>query len=449
MSSKAKYSKRKTRLKRTKSEADMSLPDAHSDSDVDPDIASSLKRVVRSSQEADHFDEPTQTLDDLETAKAETLAAYEKAKSGGDSFETRRLLGELEKLNDLIASAPKKRRLKRSLSQNDLGDIGGDSDGADEAGPPDDADAASSEVGGDAADADAADADNPWTVDDKGNKVKQKELVYLKDKWAKYKKKITDTEPGGVLESDTYYFPEVDWAAREKKANKEYQGMNVAKMAKKYSQSVDNKNWVLMSEPHGQASGFALARRVIAESKTPGVLMLEAPTSLNLGDDMVKTVGFWGGFNGQNTEYGVLAKFAKDKGWDIVTIDATGAATGSVDGHLLNDSGIPGQYQTEREEHAVGHLGRQYYIGRNAHDVMTRNKNKRGGILLIGTKHISDQNVPDLSPMVSSVATEDAPNSDKLLKLKGGKKVLKDEVPFRVVEVDKDTLLPEVNYNPQ
>ena len=294
-----------------------------------------------------------------------------------------------------------------------------------------------------AANANNVNNDNPVVTDADGNKYRKKELAYLEKQWKDYQEFIKEQDPNGISEDDPYYFAPVKWSNERRKARREYKNMDVSQLAEDYADSLKNNNFLLMSEPHGKSSGFALAARMIAKSGKPGVLMLEAPTAMNLAKDKTKTVGFWGGFAGETTKFGALAKIAKKYNWDIVAVDAIGLKHGKLKNELLKDSGIPGDYSGVKDPNPLGNHGRQYYIARNTHSTMQKYKGQRGGILLIGTKHITGSNVTDLSPMVSTVKTQDVKNKTQLDPVNAS------DAPFRIVEVDHTKLRPNVSYNGQ
>lgn len=345
------------------------------------------------------LDLPLRRLEDLQSDRDKTKKAYDQAKANGNNSEARRLLWELEKINDLIDTYPKSRLQETSP--------------------------------GDSSQTTKKKTAVEMIVDD----LSAEEIDELEKKSDAFQQKVNA--------ANNIKIAAAQWEKYGKAANKEYLNLRVNDLGKKYAKVVDNQDWLLMSEPHNnKKSGFTLAYKTIKNSKKPGVLMLEAPSFFNKSPDMLKTISYWSNEIAKEAMYAQLAQAARDKGWEVVTVDGVKADdSGLVDAELLKKSGIPGT-QNQKTEKGIGSVGRQKYIARNVHTIMDKVKD-RGGILLIGTAHIEpNKTVPVLSKMVSNQATREKfkeMNTRKNKPMKVGR-------PFRVVTVDSEKVLDNPDY---
>ena len=288
----------------------------------------------------------------------------------------------------------------------------------------------------------AAQSKIKWVTDKKGNRVKEKELKVLQQQWDDYAKQIADNVPkglDGISLNDKTYFPDIKWNDLAPIANKEYKKMDVNALAQTWGKVVKDENLVLLSEPHNKKkSGFAIARKIIEDTKPAGVIMMEIPASLNQSPDLVKAVGYWAKTNAQDPTFATFVKEAVEKGWKVVPIDAVNPNNDLVDSEHMTDAEMPAKWiRSNGIENPVGSKARQAYLARNLLHTVQDNPNK-GSVFLVGNAHIRSRRIPHLSPMISKTATIDAPSQTNMSALADDGSVSTKGMKFRIVEVDTD-----------
>lgn len=190
----------------------------------------------------------------------------------------------------------------------------------------------------------------------------------------------------------------------EKELESDFEGAG-NRMAERMAKATDAGDLVMINENHTTLHGFVHAKKVIDNAQKSGVLMLEAPYSLNFVPDIQSSLLAWQSKDALRGPYSDLAKYAMDKGWSVVAVDST-AFTGRNDVDALEASQLPGVDDSKDIQKTLAGKVRQNYIARNVQDELIDAGG--GALLLIGGLHItgkSDDGVAPLSQMLTGLGS--------------------------------------------